>query len=113
MGRILIFDYTFDASAQTVTLDGIWQEKQILMVNNATRSKIIYSPFDPTRGLSTSFTYDYENNKTTMSLSWDTTSYADTDTIQVFADNLTTQFEPSESYTDPVSKIRVLSLIHI
>ena len=76
MGRILIFDYTFDASAQTVTLDGIWQEKQILMVNNATRSKIIYSPFDPTRGLSTSFTHDYETNKTTMSLSWDTTSYA-------------------------------------
>ena len=107
MGRILIFDYTFDASAQTVTLDGIWQEKQILMVNNATRSKIIYSPFDPTRGLSASFTFDYEKNETTMPLTWDTTSYADTDTIQIFADNLITRFEPSEAYTDPVSKLRV------
>ena len=107
MAKVLVFDYTFDASAKTVKLDGIWQQKQLLMINNATRSELIYNPFDPLRGVTTDLTFDYVNNTTTLALAWDTTAYADDDSLQIFADNLIMQFEPSEAYTDPVSKIRV------
>ena len=106
MSKVLLFDYTFDASARTVVLDGIYQQKTLLIINNATASQIIYNGFDDTTGL-TDIQFDYTNYTTTLTLAYDTTAMSDTDQLQIFAQSQATKFEPAEAYSDPVSKLRV------
>lgn len=106
MSKVLVFDYTFDASARTVELDGIYQQKTILIINNSTASQIIYSAFDDSLNI-TDIQFNYSTSKTTLTLSYDTTAMSDTDELQIFVQGQATKFEPSEAYTDPVSKLRV------
>ena len=106
MAKHLVFDYDFDASEKTVTLDGIYAKKRLLLITNMNDNEIIYSFTDPSKGLS-DISFDYTNYTTTLTLTYDTTAMADTDPLQVFveADNQT--FKPSDTFTDPVSKFRV------
>ena len=106
MSKVLVFDYTFDASARTVELDGIYQQKTILIINNTTSSQIIYSAFDDSLNIS-DIQFNYTNYTTTLTLSFDTTAMSDTDQLQIFVDQGATKFEPAEAYADPVSKLRV------
>jgi len=106
MSKVLVFDYTFDASARTVELDGIYQQKTILIINNTTSSQIIYSAFDDSLNIS-NIQFNYTNYTTTLTLSFDTTAMSDTDQLQIFVDQGATKFEPAETYADPVSKLRV------
>lgn len=106
MAKKLVFDYTFDASAQTVTLtDDVYPKRRLLMITNVTSGDIIYLFNDAAK--SGTFTFNYEDYSTTITLDYDTTSMADTDDLQIFVewDNQTVEFD--ESYVDPVSKIRV------
>jgi len=106
MAKKLVFNYTFDASAQTVTLtDDVYPKRRLLMITNVTSGDIIYLFNDAAK--SGTFTFNYEDYSTTITLDYDTTSMADTDDLQIFVewDNQTVEFD--ESYVDPVSKIRV------
>lgn len=106
MAKKLVFDYTFDAAAQTVTLtDDVYPKRRLLMITNVTSGDIIYLFNDAAK--SGTFTFNYEDYSTTITLDYDTTSMADTDDLQIFVewDNQTVEFD--ESYVDPVSKIRV------
>jgi len=106
MAKKLVFDYTFDASAQTVTLtDDVYPKRRLLMITNVTSGDIIYLFNDAAK--SGTFTFNYEDYSTTITLDYDTTSMSDTDDLQIFVewDNQTIEFD--ESYVDPVSKIRV------
>lgn len=106
MAKKLVFNYTFDAAAQTITLtDDVYPKRRLLMITNVTSGDIIYLFNDAAK--SGTFTFDYEDYSTTITLDYDTTSMNDADDLQIFVewDNQTVEFD--ESYVDPVSKIRV------
>ena len=106
MSKHLVFDYDFDASAQTIVLDGIFSQKRFLLITNQNDNEIIFSFSDPSKGV-TDVSFDYTSYKTTLTLAYDTTSMADTDPLQIFVEADGQTFTPSEPYADPVSKLRV------
>ena len=106
MSKQLVFDYDFDASAQTIVLDGIFSQKRFLLITNQNDNEIIFSFSDPSKGV-TDVSFDYTNYKTTLTLAYDTTSMADTDPLQIFVEADYPSFQPAEPYADPVSKLRV------
>lgn len=73
-----IGSYTFDASAQTVTLTGIktFNISEILVITNITDQEIIYLPSDTGKGGTISGNI--------ITLEFDTTSMSDTDDLQIF-----------------------------
>ncbi len=82
-----IGSYTFDASAQTVTIAGTktFKIEEILSIINVTDQEIIYSPSDEDKGGTIS--------SNVITLEYDTTSMADTDDLQIFV-----QYNNSEDY---------------
>ena len=106
MAKKLLHDYTFDASAKTVTLNGIYRRERLLMVSNVTDNIILFVFNQTTFGL-TSYTIDTVNETTTLALVYDTTSMSDTDKLQIFVEMDSVPIAPAETYVDPVSKLRV------
>jgi hypothetical protein len=108
MAKKLIFDYTFDASAQTVTIDGHISLKKLLFINNATRGTTIYALGDASLR-TTARTYSSSADTTTFTLNFDTSTagHADTDDLQIFLDEEGAEFKPTETFVDPVSKLRI------
>ena len=106
MSKKLIHKYTFDASAKTIVLDGIYGQERLLMISNITDNIIMYLFNTAAFGL-TSYSINTDTEKTTLVLAHDTTSMSDTDSLQIFLEADSQTFSPDETYTDPVSKIRV------
>lgn len=80
--KILYEDYSFNASAKTITfntLDSISLE-QLLLITNVTTNTIIYNFADSTLGGTVS--------GNVLTLTFNTTSMNNTDSIQIFLDNL-------------------------
>ena len=106
MAKKLLHGYTFDASAKTIVLDGIYGQERLLMISNITDNVIIYVFNQTIFGLS-SYSIDTVNETTTLVLTYDTTSMSDTDKLQIFVEMDSVPIAPAEPYVDPVSKIRV------
>jgi hypothetical protein len=78
--KVLFQDYTFNAATKQITfntIDAVSLE-QILIVTNVTDNIIIYNFADPTKGGSIS------NN--VLTLTFDTTSMSNIDSLQIFLD---------------------------
>ena len=105
MAKSLLFDFTFDASAKTVTIKGNHHQRRLLMITNTTDNVIIYNFADSTK--TGTFSYDAALDQTTITLNHDTTSMSDTDSLQIFEEEDQVRFEPSETFVDAVSKFRV------
>lgn len=86
--------YTFDASAQTVTLTGLntLALEQVLLITNVTDNVIIYNFAKPTLGGSIS--------SNVITLTYDTTSMSDTDDLQIFIDYDVSGTEADDSADD-------------
>ncbi len=108
MAKKLLYDYTFDASAKTVAISGHVDVRKLLFINNATRGATIYALGDADLKV-TNTAYNATTNKTTYTLTFDTNSaaHADTDKLQIFIDEEGAEFKPTETFIDPVSKLRV------
>lgn len=81
MAKTIVLDYTFDASAKTITFDsyaGIEQEN-ILLITNVTDGVFIYSFADPAKGGTVA--------TNVLTLEYDTTSMDDTDVLQIIYDD--------------------------
>lgn len=74
----LIKDYVFDASAKTVTMDDSIALEDLLIITNVTSGTIIYN--------FASVTTNGSLTNGVLTLDYDTTSMADTDKLQIFAD---------------------------
>ena len=105
MAKTLLFDYQFDASARTVTLHGNKHQRRMLLITNTTDNQIIYNFADTTK--TGTFSYDSASDHTTITLLYDTTGMSDTDTLQILEEEDSVKFEPSETFVDAVSKLRV------
>jgi hypothetical protein len=106
MGKKLIFDYTFDASAKTVKVNDVYARKRFLLITNVTTGTIIYQFNDSALGLD-NIAFDYSNFETTLTLTFDTTSMSDTDDLQILLEEESTDMTVNQRFVDPVSKIRV------
>lgn len=106
MGKKLIFDYTFDASAKTITVDDIYAEQRWQLITNVTDNVILYQFNRPGFGIA-DISFNYEAYTTTITLEYDTTSMSDNDTLQIFLDEGSSDVTVNDRFVDPVSKIRV------
>jgi len=96
---------TFDASAGTLVLDGNIQRERFLLITNVEDNTLIYNFADDTTNF-TAHSYNSTTNKTSVTLSFDTSSMDDADTLQIFIEDNATLIKPTEDLLDPVSKFR-------
>jgi hypothetical protein len=85
--RILRTDYTFDASAHTVIFTGDVTLGGLLLITNVTDNIIIYDFGDPLKGGSVSVK--------TLTLTYNSSTMSDTDTLQIFYDDAVTSIPVS------------------
>jgi hypothetical protein len=96
--KVLVPNYTFNASAKTVTFNsyGSISLENVLLITNASRGTIIYSFADP------SLTGTVSGN--ILTLTYNTTSMSNSDKLQVFYDDPTaSQKIDGSGSTQPVS----------
>ena len=82
--KILFEDYTFNAASKQITFNttSVVGLEQLLVITNVTDNIIIYNFADPAAGGTIA------NN--ILTLDYDTTSMSNTDSLQIFLDNLET-----------------------
>ena len=82
MAKHLLFDYTFDASANQVKLKGNKHQRRTLIITNTTDNIIIYNFADATK--TGTFSYSAVDDETTITLLHDCSAMSDTDSLQIF-----------------------------
>lgn len=102
----LIHSYEFYPSTNTVVINGIYKPERLLLITNVTTNQIIFTFNSPTIGI-TGISYDYPNEKTTLVLDFNCSTMSVDDKLQIFVELDYVSMEPSETFVDPVSKIRV------
>ena len=108
MAKVLIPSYTFVPATNTVTVDGIYRLERFLLITNVDANEIIFSFADSTKGLSANgYSFDTSAETTTLILTHDCSAMDSTDKLQIFVEKDNQSFEPSETFVDPVSKIRI------
>ena len=106
MSKKLVYNYEFDASAQTITIGGNYSLRKLILITNVTDGVIIYNFADATSG--GTVYYDTGTDKTTITLEYNTTAMSDSDELQILADDAgDTKIDAGESLIDPVHKFRV------
>ncbi|QPB08154.1 virion structural protein [Synechococcus phage S-H9-1] len=101
--------YLFDASAREVIIPGGVQRENLVLITNVTDNKVIYNFSDPElTATEYHISTDIRNVTTTrVVLSYDTTSMADDDQLQIVIDDYEEVVRPSETYHDAVNKAKV------
>ena len=105
MAKKLIYNYTFDASAQTIVIKGLYKLRTLQLITNVTDQTIIFNFADTNKGGTTS--YNSTTDETTITLEYNTTTMSDSDELQIFVDVQENKIDASESLLDPVHKFRV------
>ena len=108
MAKKLVYNSTFTpgaAGAGKVAITGNFPLKVFQLITNVTDGIIIFNFADPATGGSVS--YDASENTTTLTLNADTSAMDAADDIQIFIDKQEQKVDFSETFTDPVSKLRV------
>ena len=108
MAKKLLNNYVFtpgSANTGTIVVTGNHPLHRLLVITNTTIGTIIYNFADQNKGGSVS--YNQTEDKTTITLEYDTSSMNSADKLQIFVDVEHQQIELSETFIDPVSKIRV------
>jgi hypothetical protein len=78
-------NYTFDASDKKVTLTGILVPLQrVLLIVNATRNQVIFNFAEAGRG---AVNVESVSGNTVITLQYDTTAFADTDSLTIYYDD--------------------------
>jgi hypothetical protein len=106
MAKKLIHKYTFNPANDQVTIKYIYKPERLLLISNITRGVLIYAFNEDTLKFNT-ITYDYTNEEMTITLAYDCSAMSSTDKLQIFVEEDSMNFEPSETFVDPVSKFRV------
>ena len=108
MAKKLIYNSTFTpgaAGAGTIVITGNYPLKVFQLITNVTDGIILFNFADPARGGTA--VYEASTNTTTLTLEYDTSSMSASDSIQIFLDKQEQKVDFSETFTDPVSKLRV------
>ena len=112
MARKVILDkyYTFTPSTRTIVIPRAIPKERLILITDVTTNQVIYNFSDPNL-LSTSYSIapssDNTQTFTTITLNYNTTSLSSTDNLQIIIDEYDEKFSPSETYLDPINKLRV------
>lgn len=105
MARKLRYNYTFTPSTNTVVLNGYVGAKRLLLITNVTTNTVIYNFAVPTLNASL-VTYSSTADQTTIVLAYNCSAMNATDSLQIYTEEDSVPFAPSESFQDPVNKLR-------
>jgi len=109
MSKKLVYNYTFNPGAPgvgNIIVHGYYPLKTILLITNVTDSQILFSFADPL--YSADISYSDATDETTITFTtYDTSSMDASDQIQIFIDEQESKIDFSETFVDPVSKLRV------
>ena len=108
MAKKLIYNYDFipgAAGAGVVKFHGRHPQRVLLLITNVTRSTIIYNFAGA--GFGGTISYDEADDLTTLTLESDTSTHNTNDELQIFLDIREDKVDFSETFVDPVSKLRV------
>ena len=106
MAKKLVYNYIFDPANRQIKIYDNVSLKKLLLITNVTDNIILYNFADQAKG-ATSVAYDAATEHTVITLEHDTTAMSATDNLQIFIEKEEVVFEPSETFVDPVSKIRI------
>ena len=116
--------YTFTPSTNTIVINRAVARERLILITNVTTNQVIYN-FSDSNLKATSYTVNTTNypqgatvdfntkvvtgarDTTTIVLSYSTAGMSSTDKLQIIIDEYAEKFEPSETFQDPVSKLRV------
>jgi len=100
--------YTFTASSRTIVLPRVIRRDRLALITNTTANQVIYNFSDPSlRATTYTTSFSGTTGTTTIVLNYNTTAMSNSDTLQIVIDEYDEKFTPSESFTDPVSKLRI------
>jgi hypothetical protein len=100
--------YTFDAANKTVTIPRAIPRERLILITNVTTNQVIYNFSDPNlRATSYTVSGAPNANLTTIVLNYNTASMSNSHKLQFTYDEPGETFTPSETYVDPVNKLRV------
>lgn len=120
---ILETGYTFTPSTKTIVIPRTIPRERLILITNVTTNQVIYN-FSDANLKATSYTVSGTNYQqgvqvstagvitsatptTTVVLNYDTTGMSSADKLQFIVDEYDEKFSPSETFQDPVSKLRV------
>jgi hypothetical protein len=112
MARKTILDtyYTFNPSTRTIVIPRVVPKERLLLITDVTTNQVIFNFSDSTL-TTTSYTIataaDGSSTSTTIVLSYNTTALSSTDKLSIVVDEYDEKFTPSETYQDPINKLRV------
>ena len=121
---ILETGYTFTPSTNTIIIPRVIPRERLILITNVTTNTVIYN-FSDANLKATTYTVDGSNYRqgvsidedtkiqtaagarTTIVLNYNTSGMSSTDKLQIIVDEYDEKFTPSETFQDPVSKLRV------
>ena len=103
---ILETGYTFTPSTKTVVIPRTIPRERLILITNVTTNQVIYN-FSDANLKATTYTVSGSADTTTVVLSYDTTGMSSTDKLQIIVDEYDEKITPSETFMDPVGKMRV------
>jgi hypothetical protein len=115
MARKAILDtyYSFTPSTRTIVIPRPIPQERLILITDVTTNQVIFN-FSDTNLKATSYivgpdtTGLYQNaTTTTITLNYNTTALSSTDKLQIVVDEYDEKISPSESYLDPINKLRV------
>ncbi len=106
MAKKLLHYYTFSPSTNIIEVAGVYRKERFLLITNVTSGNTIYIFNDPSLNFA-DYTIDTVEETTTLELNYDCSLMNASDKLQIFIEQDNQNFEPSDTFVDPVSKIRV------
>ena len=103
---ILETGYTFTPSTKTVVIPRTIPRERLILITNVTTNQVIYN-FSDGNLKATTYTVSGTADTTTVVLNYDTTGMSSTDKLQIIVDEYDEKISPSETFMDPVGKMRV------
>jgi hypothetical protein len=105
---ILETGYTFTPSTNTIVIPRAIQRERLILITNVTTNTVIYN-FSDSNLKANTYTVSTTGgtNTTTVVLNYNTSGMTSTDKLQITVDEYDEKFSPSETYTDPINKLRV------
>ena len=109
--NVIIERYVFTPGTRTIQVIGKnIRREQLLLITNTTTDTVIYNFSDPSLGATS-----YNNSTdaitaletTTIVLAFNTAAMGANDKIAIMVEESYTEIKPSETYRDPVDKLRV------
>ena len=103
---ILETGYTFTASTNTIVIPRAIPRERLILITNVTTNTVIYN-FSDSNLKANTYTVSGAADTTTVVLNYSTSGMSNNDRLQIIIDEYDEKITPSETFMDPVGKMRV------